>query len=359
MEKTYAVIPAYEVVINGKNVTDDISMFVSQVEYSDRIEEASDEVSLVIDDIAGLWQSDWYPQQGDSLSLKIGYPGNMLDCGDFEIDEIELTGQPDVLTVKAIAAAITTSLRTRKSRAFEKQTLKDIAQFVADKHGLTLMGDTSRLANIEIGRKTQDNESDLSFLASVARKFGIIFSVRGDQLIFLNPEELEKSDSIASFKRYQLSRYSFKDKTSDTYEAATVSRRDVKTNTVVDWRLDSSGDPTKMDEVVVDERVENASQAEALAGGAIRESNKDKLTGSFSTDGNILLVAGANLELEGFGAFSGKWTIKESTHRISVDSGYTTEVSIRKGPYKKTFEKVSTKKEGRSEVDWLKDLGLS
>ena len=114
-----------------------------------------------------------------------------------------------------------------------------------------------------------------------------------------------------------------------------------------------------MDEVVVDERVENASQAEALAGGAIRESNKDKLTGSFSTDGNILLVAGANLELEGFGAFSGKWTIKESTHRISVDSGYTTEVSIRKGPYKKTFKKVSTNKESRSEVDWLKDLGLS
>jgi len=358
MEKVYAVIPVYEVTINGTNVTDDISGYVSQVEYSDRIEEASDEVSIILDDIEGLWQSDWYPSQGDTLTLKMGYPGNMLDCGNFEIDEIELSGHPDTLTIKAIAAAITESMRTRNSRAYEKQTLKDIAQFIADKHGLKLIGDTSRLANIEVGRKTQDNESDISFLSGVARKYGIIFSVRGDQMIFLNPEDLEKEDSIASFKRYQLSGYSFKDKTSDTYEEASVSQRDIKTNTVTNWNIVSSGDPTKKDTIVVGGRVENASQAEAVTEGAIREMNKDKLTGSFSTDGNPLLVAGVNIDMEGFGAFSGKWTIKESTHRISVDTGYTTEISVRKGPYKKTFEKVITQKGGQDEKDWAKIVGL-
>ena len=358
MDKVYAVIPRFEVTINGKNVTDDISAFVSQVEYADRIEEASDEASLVIDDIAGIWQTDWYPQQGDSLTLKMGYPGNMLDCGSFEIDEIELSSPPDRLTVKAIAAAITESMRTRNSRAFEKQSLKDIAQFVADKHSLKLMGDTSRLANIEIGRKTQDNESDLSFLSNVAKKFGIIFAVRGDQLIFLDPEELEKANSVAEIHRFNLSRFSFKDKTSDTYQEASVSHRDVKTNSVVKWSIQSSGDPTKLDEIKAPGRVENASQAEAVADGAIRESNKDKLTGTFTIDGNPLLVSGANVDMQGFGGFSGKWTIKESTHRITDDAGYVTEVSIRKGPYKKTFEKVSTRKSGQGDRDWAKDIGL-
>ena len=357
MEKEFAIKPVYEVTINGRNVTDDISIYVSQVDYSDRIEESSDEVSIVLDDIAGLWQSDWYPSQGDILTLKMGYQGNMLDCGSFEIDEIELSGQPDTLTVKAIAAAISENMRTRNSRAFEKQTLKDIAQFVADKHNLKLVGDTSRLANIEVGRKTQDNESDISFMAGVARKYGIIFSVRGDQMIFLNPENLEKEDAIASFNRTHLSAYSFKDKTSDTYESASVSQRDIKTNTVESWSVESSDDPASKDTIIVGGRVENESQAEAVTTGAIRETNKDKLTGSFSTDGNPLLVAGVNVEIVGFGAFSGKWTVKESTHRISVD-GYTTEVSIRKGPYKKTFEKVITGKSESGQIDWNKQIGL-
>ena len=358
MEKVCAVVPVYEVTINGTNVTDDISVYVSQVEYSDRIEEESDEVSIILDDVEGLWQSDWYPSQGDTLTLKMGYPGNMLDCGNFEIDQIELSGLPDTLTVKAIAAAITESMRTRNSRAYEKQTLKDIAQFIADKHGLKLMGDTSRLANIEIGRKTQDNESDISFLSGIARRYGIIFSVRGDKMIFLNPEDLEKEDAIAAFNRYQISTYSFKDKTSDTYWEATVSQRDIKTNTVQKWSVQSSGDPTKQDTIVVGGRVENANQAEAVTEGAIREMNRDKLTGRFTTEGNPLLVAGANVDMEGFGAFSGKWTIRESTHRISADTGYTTEVSIRKGPYKKTFEKVTTGRNESGQVNWAKKIGL-
>ena len=358
MNKQFAVKPVFKLSIAGKNITGRIAPFVSSVEYTDRLEEESDEVQIVLDDIAGLWQSDFYPSQGDTLELEMGYEGSALRCGDFEIDGIEFSGPPDTIVIKAIAAAITESMRTRNSRAYEKQTLKDIAQFIADRHGLKLIGDTSRLSNIEVGRKTQDNESDISFLSGVARKYGIIFSVRGDQMIFLNPEDLEKEDSIASFKRCQLSGYSFKDKTSDTYEEASVSRRDIKTNTVQNWSVQSSGDPAKKDTIVVGGRVENESQAEAVTEGAIREMNKDKLTGSFTTDGNPLLVAGVNVDMEGFGAFSGKWTIKESKHTISVDNGYTTEISIRKGPYKKTFEKVNTQKGGQDEKDWAKSVGL-
>ena len=356
MDKELAVVPTFELTINGKNVTQDVSAWVSTVEFKDRLEEASSEVQIVFNDIAGLWQGTWYPQQSDSLNLKLGYKGRkLLDCGDFEIDEIELKGQPDEMTVKAIAAAISKDLRTRKSRAFEKQTLHQIAKKIADDNGLKMMGDTSKLSNIEVGRKTQDNQSDLAFLAETSKKFGIIFSVRGKDLVFLNPEDLEKTPSIAEYKRQQLSSYSFKDKTADTYESASVSRRDVKTNSVKHWSVKSSGDPTKKDEIVVGGRVENDSQAQAVSKGAIREQNKDKLTGSFSIDGNPSLVSGANVDLKEFGQFSGKWTIKESTHKIDVSSGYTTSVTIRKGPYAKKYEVVKggTDNNSKSE-DWTK-----
>ena len=367
MEKIIAVKPVYELSIAGQNVTADISPFVCSVEYADKLEEAADEVQLVLDDVARVWQSDWYPQQGDTLTLKMGFEGNMLDCGLFEIDEMELSIPPDTITIKAIAAAIGKDLRTKNSKRYEKQSLRKIAQAIADKHGLTLMGDTSKIASIEVVSKAQDNESDLSFLAKLAKEYGIIFSVRGNDLIFLDPEKLEESDAISTITRPDVSRATFKDKTSGTFEAAVVSKRDTKSNTIKKWSLQGEAaawrakddaiknDPnltpmekatqrallavevnkTKKDTIVVGGRAENESQAEAKSKGALREKNKDKLSGSFSVSGSPLLVSGVNVEMDGFGAFNGKWTVKESRHSISRDGGYTTDVSIRKGSYKK------------------------
>jgi len=356
--ETIAVKPIYELTIAGKNVTDDVSPFVSSVEYIDKLEGESDEIQIVFDDIVGLWQSQWCPQQGDKLTLKMGYSGGeMLDCGLFEIDEIELRGAPDTLTVKALAAAVMSEIRTKNSVAYENQSLNKIASQIANKHGLRLTGDTSRLQEIQVGRKTQNDETDLAFLSGLAKEFGLIFSARGEQIVFLDPEKLEEKDSVYTFKRLDVSNYSFKDKTSDTFEMASVSRRDIKTNKVQNWKLVNSGDPTKKDTLVVGGRVENESQAAAKAKGAIRNANKDKLTGSFSTDGNPLIVAGVNVEMSGFGQFSGKWTVKESSHRISVDSGYTTSVSIRKGPHKKTPQPV--KHASSEQKNWAKKIGLS
>lgn len=354
-----ALKPIYELTIAGKNITEDVSPFVSSVEYIDRLEDGSDEVSLVFDDIAGLWHSDWYPQQGDKLTLKIGYAGAMMDCGLFEIDEIELRGAPDTLTVKALASAVMSEMRTQNSVAYENQTMRQIAQNIATKHGLRLTGDTSKLQDITVDRRTQNDETDLSFLANLAKEFGFIFSSRGDQLVFLNPEELENRDPVLLFHRENVSNYSFRDRTSETFQSAEISRRDVRTNQVQKWRIETSGNTTKKDTLIVGGRVENSSQAEAKAKGAMRCANKDKLTGNFTTDGIPLLVSGVNIELYGFGSFSGKWTVKESSHKISVDSGYTTAVSIRKGPYPRTVQPAqSTASATETEVNWAKIIGL-
>ena len=356
MEKEFAIVPYYVLTINGKNVTQDVSAFLSSVEYNDKLEAESDDVQLVIDDVAGLWQSSWYPQQGDSLTLKMGYKGNMIDCGLFEIDEIELSGQPDVMTVKAIAAAVMKAIRTKSSKNYEKQSLRQIAQFVADKHELTIVGDTSKLSKITVEQKTQDNESDLSFLCNLAKEYGFVFSVRGKQLIFIDPEELENKSTIATFRGSQLSTYSFKDKTSETFDGAVVSKRNVKENKVTNWKDVMHSVSAKVDTLIVGGNAENDSQAEAKAKGALREKNKDKLTGSFAIDGNPLLVAGVNVDLQEFGAFSGKWTVTGSRHKIEVGSGYVTDVLLRKGPYQKTVQAAKGNSESKN---WAKIMGIS
>jgi len=238
-----------EISIAGKNVTGNVSKYLSKITYTDKEEEESDDVSLSFEDTEAVWQSAWYPHQGDTLQVKLGMPGNMLDCGLFEIDEIELELSPDTLMVKGIATAITQSLRTRNSKAFEKQSLRKIAQYFADKHKLKLIGKTGELQKIEIGRKTQDNQTDISFLASLAKEYGLIFSVRGDQLVFMDKEELDKQDSILTIDRSQMSNARFRDKTSQTFSSAAIATRNVKANKVARWKVEPAKEEGKKGEI--------------------------------------------------------------------------------------------------------------
>lgn len=331
METTIVVVPnLVDIIIDGKNVTGDVSRYLSQITYTDNLEGESDDVSLTFEDVDGNWASSWYPSQGDSMIIRMGDALDKLYCGVFEIDEIGFEFPPSTFNVKAIAAAISKNLRTKNGKAFEKQSLKKIAQFFADKHGLKLTGNIGELSKIQIERKTQDNQTDISFLSSLAKEYGLIFSVRGDMLVFMSSNDLEKSSPAVTFSKRQISKASFQDKTSQVYASATVATRDTRTNSVKKYNIKSAGNAAEKDTLVISGRVENDSQAEAKAKGALKDKNKDKITGSLTVPGNVMIISGINIELVGLGAFSGIWHVIQSTHTINKDSGYTTSMNIRK-----------------------------
>lgn len=324
-----------QITINGKNVTEDVTPYLSRLGYTDKVEAESDDVTLTFEDTAGHWQNGWYPQQGDTLAVTIGTPGAPLDCGIFEIDEIELEISPDIVTIKGIGAAISKSLRTRNSKAFEKQSLKQIAQYFATKHGLKLTGNVGELQKIQIERKTQDRQTDLSFLAGLAKEYGILFSVRGDQLVFMDIDELEKKPAVLTIHKNEISKARFTDKTSQVYGAAVVSTRNMKSSKVRRWKITPSGEDGGKGTLTNDTwqgnvTAENDTQAQAKARGGLKNKNKDKITGTITVEGNVKLVAGVNIELAAIGQFSGKWHVVSSSHSIDNSGGYVTDASIRK-----------------------------
>jgi phage protein D len=319
-----------EIIIAGKNVTGDVSRYLSKITYNDRLEYESDDISLTFEDTSGKWQSTWYPQQGDSLQVKFGDTGAMLDCGVFEIDEIELEFPPDILTVKAIAVPITQSLRTKNSKAFEQQTLRDIVQYFADKHKLTITEDISKLQQIEIDRKTQDRQTDLSFLAALAKDYGIIFSVREDKLTFIDTEDLEKQPPVLIIHRSAMSSARFRDKTSEVYIGVVVSKKNSKKQEVIKWSI-VTGRLGEGDLLMIEDAdIENVKQAEARGQAELNNKKRAKYSGSFTLPGNIKLLSGINITLTGIGRFSGKWLIISSSHSIEPSGGYTTSVEVQK-----------------------------
>lgn len=336
-----------KVIYDGVDISADISKCLVSLNYSDKTEGESDEVQINVEDTAALWRGSWYPSKGSILSVFIGYNDGLIDCGSFEIDEIELSGPPDVVSIKGLATGVTGSLRTKKSYAHENKTLAQIADSVAKANGLTVQG---TIEPIIIDRRTQNKETDLRFLKNLSNEFGYIFSIRGKQLIFIKIFDIENLKPVATISRSKLISYSLKDKTSETYSDAKVSSHNPGESENVEFTVNSvenrDGIPFKQiktkDTLLINSKTENAQQAEVKARAALHIANSRQQEGNITVQGNPYLVAGNNFELTGMGQMSGLYHIKSSSHNIDNGGGYTTTLEIKRvGTQTATQEKTA------------------
>jgi len=338
------IVPKANVVVtyNGKDISKDITSHLLSVSYTDHVKGKSDEIELGMEDTDGLWKNDWYPEKGDTVNVKIDFDGVVMDCGDFIVDEIELQGPPDTVSIRGMAASVKKSLRTKKSKAHEKKTLKDIAQATAAANGLTLVDGAKKvpLDKIRFERSTQNRETDLEYLRRLAEMYGYSFSVRGTKMQFYHLDDLEGADPVLRFDRTELMSYSFTDKTSKVYKKAKVTYHDPKTADVVSGEHEpepqtnadgeSTSDITSDDTLEIRAKVENKTQADQAAKAALHEHNSKTQEGSVSLPGNPLLVSGNNIELTGMGRLSGKFHLCQSTHKIDKGGGYTCDLDLKR-----------------------------
>jgi phage protein D len=257
--------PVFKIIYDGKDITADVTDHVLSISYTDNDEKEADEIEITLEDVDALWRNSWYPQKGSTLKVAIGYDdGITVDCGTFDIDEITLSGPPDVIAIRGIAAGFKKSMRTKKSKAFENQTLRQIAESIARDNSLTLVG---TIANIKFARVTQDREKDLSFLARIASEYGYLFSVRSNQLIFTSQVEIEGGQPVLSIDRAELRSYSIKDKTSETYKDAQVKYHNPDDGKVKEAKVDtvSNADGVTYKQISSEDTLEVRTKAETPA----------------------------------------------------------------------------------------------
>ncbi len=317
---------SFKVLYNNQDITADVSDDVMQLTYSDKLEGESDDISITFDDKTGKWRGPWYPEKGSLLTVSIFFEGKELKCGTFTIDEIEINSSPDTLTMGAIAANAIDEVRTPNCEAYDNQSLKQIAQSIADRNGYDLQGD---VPDIEFTRITQDEETDLAFLQRIAIDYGAIFSLRNGSITFTSIYDLESSNSILSISRSECSSISIKDKVSNTYANCKVRFQDPSSAKLVE--VDYSATDIGIDSVsssvlVIRTKAENSNQAEAKAKAAIYRANSRAINARISVSGNTSLVSGVSFELLHNGVQSGKYHITSSDHIIDDTGGYITNI---------------------------------
>lgn len=327
--------PIFTLWYGHKDITYDIAPYVTSISYSDSIKNEADVIAIALEDTCGRWINDWYPGKGDTLALKLGYQGeNLLDCGTYIIDKIDISAPPSTVNIDGIATSVSKALRTKNSQGFEETTLAAIASRIAQKHSLTLVG---KIEALTLDRVTQYAETDVAFLKRLASEYGYAVKVTAKELIFSHLPTLRCLAPVKTLSQTDIAHYAFKDTINRIYKNATVQHQNSKQKELVIYTHDSQkrasarGAATSADTLKLNSRAPDTGAAQAKANAALDSHNEYQQTGTLSMMGCPQLTAGNKIALTGFGALSGQWLIDKSTHKLAR-SGYITEIDISRGP---------------------------
>lgn len=347
-----------QVTYNSKDISEALAQYLISASYTDNLSGQVDDVSLTLEDKAGLWQSDWMPVKGATLDITLCtynwqglYDGKFdTTLGTFEVDEIEMTSAPDVVNIKAVAISVgddSTLRSTLRSKTWENISVRKVANDIAWENGMKLFWDCDD--NPDIDKLEQNDESDLSVLQKVCDDAGFALKITTDTIIVFDEAKYEQAEPVIEIyhpgtntiadvaeadgtptpdRIFHSTGYSFKTKIRDVYKKCHIKYTNDQDKSVIESTFT---DPNKSNGATLEIHQQVTSQAEAdrLAKKKLREKNRDECTGAYSLDGCQFLCAGETIEMIGFGVFSGRYIVTQAKHDIS-GSGYVTSIDVRR-----------------------------
>lgn len=316
------VTPAYELIWNGKDLTKALDPYLTDIVFTDREQGESDELDFTLDDKEGLWRNAYYPEKGDDVALKLGWEGGVLEpCGTFQIDQIEtiVSARGHFVKIRALAAIISQSVRTKNSARYENITLKRLATTIASKAGLTVTGITDAVTLPGI---SQHKETDLGFMRRVAGMYGYVFSIKSGRMVFTKSGTLQTRASVARLTPDMFESCKIVDATDLSVKAVKHTYWDPEKQRKISYEQQGSPGFTKPDTMKTTGYVANQQQAEMRAKAAWLKANNGSITGQLDFSVGVSgILAGNNVEIVGIGKVSGLYHISSTTHSANFGSG--------------------------------------
>lgn len=177
-----ASAPAFRLTMDGADITQRIEKRLISLTLTDNRGFEADQLDIELDDADGQLQ---LPRRGVQLTLALGWQGEpLISKGSYTVDEIEHTGAPDKLVLRARSAGFRETLNTRREKSWHKTTVGDMVKEIAARHKLDpALGED--MAKMAIDHLDQTNESDASFLMRLARQCGALACVKNGKLLFI------------------------------------------------------------------------------------------------------------------------------------------------------------------------------
>ncbi|EFO2617022.1 phage major tail tube protein [Escherichia coli] len=338
----------------GKSTVDGIQLrFTGSIQRDDTGEVQA--VELVVrgrhkEVDSGEWKT------GESNTTKVtstnSYAKLTINGEVLTVDEIEHTGAPDRLTIRARSADFRETLNTRREKSWHKTTVGEVVKEIAARHKLK-MALGKDLSDKPVVHIDQTNESDGSFLMRLARQYGAIASVKNGNLLFVR----QGQGKSASGKPLPVITITRKDGDSHRF---TLADRGAYTGVIASWL--HTREPAKKESTTVKRKRRTAKQKkepEAKQGDYLvgtdenvlvlnrtyaNRSNAERAAkmqwerlqrgvASFSlqlAEGRADLYTEMPVKVSGFKQpiDDAEWTITTLTHTVSPDNGFTTSIEL-------------------------------
>ncbi|REE92628.1 phage late control D family protein [Cupriavidus plantarum] len=190
-----AAVPAYRLKQGDKDITQRFKGRLISLTHTDNRGFEADQLDVELDDADGILD---LPEKGAMLSLGLGWQDTgVVDKGRYKVDEIEHSGPPDRLTIRARSADMTGSnLMVRREKSFRNQTISSIVSAIAQHHALPAFVAWS-LGKLVVDHVDQTSESDTSFLTRLAKDYDAIATIKQGRLLFIKTGEAQSASGIA------------------------------------------------------------------------------------------------------------------------------------------------------------------
>lgn len=325
---------ALQISYENVDISEDLAPYLNNFSYSDFSSGKADDFQVTLEDRAGLWKNDWYPEKGAQLKASLLVQNftkakqvEYLPFGTFELDQLDGKGPPETITLKATSVPESASLRGEdKTRSWENTTLQTIAGDIASEAGLELYWDTDE--DTEYDRQEQTEKSDLAFLQELCEDAGLSLKVTDQQIVIFDDLKYEQMDPVKTIKKgaSDIINYNFSSKNRDVYSAARVEYQGGKGGGI-NYTYEPPNRPNTGKTLVINQRVTSIAKAEQLAKKKLRQKNKEEITIRITLLGDVSLLAGLTVTLQGWGKLDGKYFIQEATH---AGPKYTVQVDLRR-----------------------------
>ena len=307
---------------NGANASGQIAPYLASFQYTDVASGSSDKISIQINDRDHRWIGAWFPQKGDLLQPTIQTfnwwgdgQNSRFPCGTFRVDDFSFAGGPIRLSLDAVAVPADNSgfKATKRTETYEKTTLQEIGQAIADRSGISLFFDASDIA---IQKVEQNNQNDCEFYCGLVEKFGLALKIYNSRIVVFSEGtyEAKKAKAILTPADFEPG-WSWNTQTTGTYTGVKYQYTNSDKNKT--FTVTAGGGDRILE---CNEPADNLTEATAIALAALNKANRGMTTMSITMMAMPGLIASDCVEIRGLKRLSGKYFIEQITH--SLGSGY-------------------------------------
>lgn len=339
----------YRITLDGRDISRMFAPNLISLTLRESRSEQPDMLDIVLDDSKGTFD---IPNRGADIKLSIGWVGEPLtNKGSFTVDEAEHSGTPDILTIRAKSASMTNRMHERREKSWHGVSIADIVKAIAARYSLTAKVEVS-IGRIVIAHIDQTQESDMSFLTRLAKRYDAVMNVKDRNLLFM----AIGSGMSVSGKPLGVLALTRKDGDSHRYHVAEresyqAVRAHYHSNTKGKRKSVVVGGDNNKNVKVLPEDYATEAEARAAAQAELARVKRSQATMSYTLAlGRAELFPEMPVTVAGFKPVIDEtpWLVKEATHTLTGDAGYTTqlELEVRDDPttdrHRSHFRKATT-----------------